>query len=522
MIIKNGFVFDGINPGEKKDIIIKNNKIIDIGHFNNYNGKIIDAAGYTVSPSFIDAHRHCDTAVFKETFGDLEIRQGITSILCGNCGLSSVFPHNSKYKKEIEDYLEPCVGKEAIDVNLYDEYINLLEKSKIATNINAFVGIGTTMASIRGYGKNEITKLEIDKAINFLESSLDAGACGISAGIMYQPECYMTKENYIDILKPLRKFNRPLVAHIRGEGDNLIPSLLEVIEITEKAGIPLVISHFKSTGINNWNKGIYDAIYLIDKRRSVQDITVDFYPYNGGSTTILSLIPPNCMKNSIRETIGYLSSYTGKENFKKSLSKKYVNWENIVKSIGWERIVISSVNLAENELYVGKNLVDALNISEFSDINDFVCNLICVEGGKVGIIVLSMYKNDIVEVAKLSYSTLISDSLYNESKNPHPRLNGSFATFLDEFVNNNGISMESAISKITSKVASRYNLKNVGKIQKNYDANINIFKNIGNAATFEKPCEQTTGFKNVILNGEIVSENDKIINKICGKYMKVY
>ncbi|MFV0502379.1 MAG: N-acyl-D-amino-acid deacylase family protein [Lachnospirales bacterium] len=515
MIIRKGNVYTGKDKCEKKDIIIENDKIKDIGHFENYQGEEIDATDLTVCPSFIDAHRHCDLAIFKEEFGDIELRQGISTILSGNCGLSAIFPRTSKYKEEIENYLEPCLGRYSLNINSYEDYINKIPYA--ATNINNFVAVGTTLAATRGYKKN-ITNEEIKKARYFIDESLEAGAVGVSSGIMYQPECYMNKINFIEMLQPLKKYNRPFVTHVRGEGNNLLPSLKEVIDIAKEVNVPLTISHFKATGIKNWNKEIYKAIELIESERKNIDITVDFYPYNGGSTTLISLIPPVLMKDTIAETIAYLDTKEGKISLKENLLIEHQNWDNMALSIGWEKIVISSCSKKE---YIGKNFIEATSISKFDSVADFLCDLLVLEKGNVSIIVLSMDTKDIYEVAKLPYGTIISDSLYGNAQNPHPRLYGTYGTILTEYINKKVLTLEEGIRKMTIDVAEKYNLKNIGEIKKGNYANINIFDTITNVATFKEPKLMTSGFKYVILNGQITLKNDIVINKKCGNFIRL-
>lgn len=104
------------------------------------------------------------------------------------------------------------------------------------------------------------------------------------------PECFNTREEWHAFCREAAKHDKLLTIHIRGEGDGLIPSVQEVIDFARKTGVRINISHFKSVGLSNWKKDIYDAVSLIEK--SGLDITADVYPYDGGSTILGSLIPP--------------------------------------------------------------------------------------------------------------------------------------------------------------------------------------------------------------------------------------
>lgn len=525
MIIRNGTVYDGDGGCYEKDILIKGDIIADIGNIPEDLADVtIDASGLNVTPSFIDAHRHCDLAVFNKSFGDIEIKQGIGSIIGGNCGLSAMpIGDNSDFKKDIFNYLEPCLGvaPKGYYVNNYSEYKNMI-RDILPVNLSCFIGLGTVAANFKGYGRRCLSVAEMEKALNFINSSFDEGAAGISSGLMYQPECYFDADTIIKLIEPLKKYGRPFVTHVRGEGDNLVNSVNEVIEIAKKADVSLNISHFKAVGKKNWNSKIYEAIEKVDRARRTQDVTVDFYPYTGGATTITSLFPAAFMCDSLADTLIKLDTIAGKEELKNSIYKEYDNWDNMVTAIGWEKIIISSVLAPEDEKYIGKNFIEATNISGCNDVVDFLCELTVRAYGKVGIIVLSMDLEDIHAIAKLPYSSIISDSLYGETKSPHPRLNGSFSTIINDFVlNKNVISMSEAIKKMTKLPADRYNISKRGQIKIGKKADINIFGKLSKSATFDMPTRISSGFKYVILNGKVVLQDDILLDKKSGKILKI-
>lgn len=125
-----------------------------------------------------------------------------------------------------------------------------------------------------------------------LEEGLRAGAIGLSIGLLYAPGSYTTREELAELCSILTKYNGLLSTHIRGEGNNLLPSVAEVIWIAERAGISLHISHLKAAGRANWGKAL-EALELVeDARARGMDVTVDVYPYAAGSTTLTTLLPP--------------------------------------------------------------------------------------------------------------------------------------------------------------------------------------------------------------------------------------
>ncbi|WMJ87465.1 N-acyl-D-amino-acid deacylase family protein [Anaerocolumna sp. MB42-C2] len=528
-LIKNGLIYDGSGGSPyQKNILIEGNKIAAVTEDKDLDAEnIIDASGLTVTPGFIDTHRHCDIdALYNPEFGTIEISQGLTTVIGGNCGLAPV-PAPMAYRKDIFDYIEPCLGiaPEQMSMEYFSEYIKALEEKELPIQVGSYIGTGTLKAAIKGYGKTPFTRAEMEKAKAYIKEGMEAGAVGLSMGIMYQPECYSTRKEMTELISAAAPYGRPLACHIRGEGNNLVSSVKEIIEITREAEVPLNISHFKVTGVKNWGVTIDKAIGLIEEARNKgQDITVDFYPYCGGSTTLLSLLPPSVMEDSLVETLKKLSSKSGKETLIKELYKEHTGWDNMVTAIGWERILISSVTKESNRKFSGLKFNEAAVIAGYEEPGEFMCDLLIEEQGKVGIILLSMSQEDVDTVSKLPYSMVISDSLYGVSDCPHPRLYGSFPKIIREYVRERRVlTMEEAIKKMTYFPANRLSLKGRGRIKEGCYADINVFDamNINDYAVYEDPKKLCSGFKTILVNGKIAVSDDTIISRINGSVIKI-
>lgn len=165
--------------------------------------------------------------------------------------------------------------------------------------------MGAVRIAVKGFSDASFTSSEIRRCQEIIQEALSLGAPGVSIGLMYLPECYETISELGEILKPVGDYGRIVTAHIRGEGDSLVKSVEEVLQIGKLAGGKVEISHFKSCGVSNWNKEIHRAIRLIeDARSSGQEAACDFYPYDCGSTTLMSMIPPAFVGSSVSDTPG--------------------------------------------------------------------------------------------------------------------------------------------------------------------------------------------------------------------------
>ena len=252
ILIKNGTVYDGLG-GEpyRADLLLRDGHIAAIGSCETEADLVIDAAGKVVCPGFVDIHRHCDAKPFTNPdFGRVELAQGITTTVVGNCGISMTpRPGGNAEAREMYDFDEAVMGPIRTDGPVtYREYLDALDKTPLPINFASMIGTGAVKITVKGFSDKPYTQAELDQARAIIEDAMAAGAPGVSLGIMYLPECYSSTDEFAYILEPVGRWGGVITTHIRGEGDSMVESVREVIEIARKAGCALEISHFKSCG----------------------------------------------------------------------------------------------------------------------------------------------------------------------------------------------------------------------------------------------------------------------------------
>lgn len=529
-LIKNGLIVDG--SGELPylgSLLIENNKISKVskeeivGNFDN----VIDAKGKVVTPGFIDIHRHCDAKPLNsKTFADCMLLQGITSTVVGNCGISMTpAPKNLEDAKAMYSFHEPVLGPiEAGLATTYDDYLAALEKVEMPLNFASMIGFGSLKISIKNFSDKPFTEDEIKEAYDVIDKALSAGASGVSVGIMYIPECYTSTEEYARILSAVGKHHSVVTAHIRGEGDSMVKSVEEIIEIGRRAGCAVEISHFKSCGMKNWRKDIFTAIGLINKARAQgQDVSCDFYPYEGGSTSLTTMVPPKFVAGDMKRALEKMGTPEGIEEFRKMSCVSYDDWDNFAITLGWDRILISGVSKDENRKFINKNVVQCANEFGYADAEEFVCKLLHDEDGNVAIINLSMCQDDIDTVAKLPYSIIISDAIYADTDTPHPRMYGAFPKAIRQYVKERSLlPLETCIAKMTSLSAKRMGIANRGLLKEGYFADVNVFNldEFTDNATFAEPTLLAEGLDKCFINGNLVVSQGEVLNRNSGVVIK--
>lgn len=534
--IENGMIVDGSNSlPYLGDIIIDGERIVAVGPSGTLDPKlvvscteVINAQGKVVTPGFIDMHRHCDAKPFYgNEFGQCMLLQGITTTVVGNCGISMTpAPANKDAAREMYKFHEPVLGP--IDENLastYADYQKALSDKAMPLNMAAMIGFGSIKISLKGFKDEPMTEEEIQAAYNIIDEALSLGAPGISVGIMYIPECYTSTEEYVKILSAAGKHKAVVTCHIRGEGDSMVESVREVIEIGRKAGCAIEVSHFKSCGMKNWGKEIYKAIALINEARAQgQDVTCDFYPYEGGSTSLTTMVPPVYIKGDMAQALERMGTEEGIAEFRSLISQEFDNWDNFAITLGWDRILISGVTKESNRKYLNKTVQQCAEEFGFKDVSEFVCRLLHDEKGNVAIINMSMRQDDIDAVAKLPYSIIISDAIYADTDTPHPRMYGAFPKAIREYVNERHVlTLEQAVHKMTKLPAQRMCLQERGELKAGNYADIAIFDlhKFKDNATWAQPTKMAEGLDYLFCNGQLVVKNSQVVNSQAGRLLKV-
>ena len=315
--VKNVRIVDGTgSPSFLGELLWEGDTLLEVSSapLGDLDAQEIDGEGRVACPGFIDAHRHCDlAALYDPDFGKVELAQGITTAVMGNCGLAPA-PCAPALREELYDFLAPCLGDAPPDSFFpkVSDFMEALKKGKFPLNLGVLGATGAMTTASKGFGDVPFDRASRTQAEAYVRDAMEAGALGLSCGIMYTPECYSTLEDFAFLARVAGEYGGYLTSHIRGEGNSLAASVQEVVEIGRRAGVGVNVSHFKVTGLQNFGAGLERAIAVLEQARAQgQDVTADAYPYPAGSTTILSLVPPTVLEAAGGDTLGFLTTERG-------------------------------------------------------------------------------------------------------------------------------------------------------------------------------------------------------------------
>ena len=360
-----------------------------------------------------------------------------------------------------------------------------------------------------GLENRKPTEHEFQKMKDILRRELEAGALGMSTGLIYTPCAYAETEEIIFLSKIVAEYDGVFAVHQRSEADSILDSMEEVIRIGRESGVKVHFSHMKIAGIKNRDK-IARVLELLDKAK-VEGIRISFdqYPYIAGSTMLGVILPPWVHDGGTDKLIERLKDQNLRRKIKNDIENGIPGWDNFVDFAGLDQIFITSVKTRENIDLVGKNLVE-IGQMRAKDPYEAVFDLLLEEKNVVGMMDFYGLEEHVVSLMKRPEQNVCTDGL--SGGKPHPRLYGSFPRILGKYVREEKVlTLEEAVRKMTGKPAEVFGLRERGTLlQENY-ADVVLFNSetVKDNGNYVEPEQYPTGIDYVFINGQLVIDKGK-------------
>lgn len=511
ILIKNGVIIDGTGKkGYNGSIAIENDKIADVGNIDD-NGfdRVIDVKGNVIAPGFIDTHSHSDLEILLNPYVEPKSMQGVTTEVLGQDGISMAplpIQYISPWRKNLAG-LEGDSDKIDWEYKDTNGYLNLLQKSKVGVNVCYLVPHGNIRMEAMGLENRPASEEDLQKMRDITRREMQAGAVGLSTGLIYMPCAYGNTQEIIEMCKVVAEFDGIFVIHQRSEADAILESMQEVITIGRESGVKIHFSHFKVCGKNNWDK-IDTVIELLEKAKA-EGIRVSFdqYPYVAGSTMLGVILPPWVHDGGTDKLLKRLEDPELRKKMIHDIENGIPGWDNFVDFAGLDQIFVTSVKTKANEDLIGKNLIEIGKIRG-KDPYDATFDLLYQEENAVGMVDFYGKEEHVIAFMKRCEQNVCTDGLLGGK--PHPRVYGTFPRVLGKYVREEGaLELEEAIRKMTSKSAEVFRLEGRGILAKGNFADIVVFnpKTIIDKSTFVEPAQYPVGIEYVLVNGTVVVEN---------------
>lgn len=479
ILISNGTVIDGSGgPSRVCDIGIRDGKIVELSRWRYYLTQAkthIDATGLVVAPGFIDVHTHVEAnlpaaGVFR---ADNFLRQGVTTIVTGNCGRSRT--------------------------NVAELFQNLERKGSYL-NVATLVGHNSVRQQVMGSASRAPTSEELEKMKGLIERAMSEGAVGFSTGLVYVPGRFANTAEVVALATVAGSHGGLYASHIRDEGPKGMEAIREALEVGQAAGAATQISHFKCAGPRQWHTMAQRLALLDEARERGQTVGIDFYPYARSSTTTDVLLPDWALKDNRAGLREVAKSETARRRLHDEI---LIN----LRADGWKDLTFVRLAAGPKE-WIGKTLaeVPVATLEMEQQIENLI--EISLRGGAQAVYA-DMNEQDVAEVATYPFGVFGSDSSVRDPTAdylPHPRGYGTFPRVLRRYVlEQRLLTLEAAVHKASGMAAEMFRLRGRGFLRPGYWADIVIFDpaKIEDRADYDQPFAPPLGIEYVIVNGTI-------------------
>ena len=501
------------------DVGIKDDTITQVSHSPKIaSGTVFDARDLVLCPGFVDIHGHSDLEVLRNPSMEPKIGQGITTEVAGNCGVG-VFPANqdsSFLYEQVRDVLGsyPDFGWEH-----FEKYTEELQKRGSGTNI-AFLQAHSALRckALSGNPNRPASSDEVTTMVELLKESYEMGCIGFSSGLYYAPCLFADRRELLALLTTTKQYDRFFAVHIRCEGDDVLESLEEVIDLAKQTGVKLEISHLKAIGREN-QRLVPQMLSLIEQARMEGiDVLFDQYPYEYGSTSLFSLLPPQYLRLNREDLQQVLSSGMERQAIMKMMADPD-GWDSIYALCGWDNISI--VTMDSNQAYEGMTLTEIASIRNQGPFDSFF-DLLQNEKGSAVMIDITQSQESLKRIMTHPMMCFGTDALYTGAKG-HPRSYQAAIHLLDKYwKQQNVMPLEMMIGKMTSESASRLGFFNRGRVEVGCKADLVLFdpKKLKDNSTESNPSAKCEGLLLVMVNGQVALQDGKATGICSGRILR--
>ena len=528
-LFKNALIYDGTgSEAFKGDILVENDRISKVENFIQAEDgwEVIDLDGLSISSGFIDAHSHNDWFAIKnepQKYFEPFIRQGITSFVAGNCGLSAVgFESTSQHIDKVGGGLFSYTDTTGIYPSV-SEFFEAVDRNS-PCNIAVLAGHCTARASVAGNENRPLTESERKRMLDIMENAMKEGACGLSLGLMYEPGIYAGIDELKDVARLCEKYDRPMTVHPRACSavsmtypllgrPHLLRALDELVEIASGTEMKLHYSHAIFVGRRSFRCKDELMAILHELRDKGVDIGFDIYSELLGVSVITVVLPAWYQA---------LSPAKKRHWFNKLKLSILIRATILLLGFGWDDIQIAYIGPG-HERYEGKSVAQIAGEMGKSCLDAYLD--LCEMSDFKGRINMGPYSTPeiVSELSKDERCLYMTDAWVEDYGIQNPAIYDCFPKFLKFSLCGSGDTMPNTIRKMTGAVADRFSIKERGLIKPGFYADLTIFDE--DKLRNGKPGEQHSfGIEKVYINGIKVLDGNTLDTeaiKSSGRSMRI-
>jgi N-acyl-D-amino-acid deacylase len=506
LLITGSLVLDGTGaPAVPADVGVAGGRIVEVGRLGGTRAaRTIRAGGRVVSPGFIDMHAHDDFNLPVNPLAAEKTRQGVTTLITGNCGLSPA-PLGQEHRQAVLDAVDALDSGLACDWPTFGAFLDRMPP--LGLNAATLVGHGTVRAAVLGDESRAPRPDELGQMAALVAEAMAAGAFGLSTGLFGPPSGYAETDEVVALARVAARYGGSYHTHMRDEGAYIAEAVREALEIGARAGCRVQISHLKISSPDAWGHAEALLTTIAAARARGLRIACDQYPYTASSGGLRHRLPTWAHEGGLAALLGRIRDPAARARLRHDLTEGMAQAGVSLRIYRWDLTRVSEsptrpdyagLTLAEIGAREGKAPVDAL------------LDLLLADGGRTGGTYFHIDEGDVRAILRDPGVGVGSDGLYTgrpgqpSRGRPHPRHFGTFPRVLGRYVRDEAVlALPEAVRKMTSLSADVLGLPDRGRIQVGAAADLVVFDpaTIVDRATFEAPHEAPAGIAAVVVNG---------------------
>jgi N-acyl-D-amino-acid deacylase len=479
---------------------------------------VIDGAGRTLTPGFVDVHSHADNAPLLAEDDVSKLTQGVTTEVTGNCGMS-LAPRAPTHAALLDAYLGRLFPPVLWSGESFGDWLEVLDARGYVVNVLPLVGHGTVRVAAMGFEARAATATDLVRMRALLEEALDRGAGGLSSGLLYPPGRFADTEELVRLAAVM--VDRPALyaTHMRDEGAGLAAAVDEALAVGREGGVRVELSHLKRMGRANWGTAGTILERVQRARAAGQEVYQDVYPYTASSTMLAMCLPPDLSGLNDAELLAHLERPETLARVRRAIADP--GWDNHVAACGGYggiRIGGTADGRFEGETLAA--IADRLGV-------DGAAALITVlreERLQASMVAFGMDEADMRAFLADPFTAIGSDGLPpGRGSKPHPRLWGTFPRVLGLYARDLGVmSFSEAVRRMTSLPAQAFRLGDIGRVAPGYRADLVLLERerVGDRATYDAPTLPARGIRRVWIGGREALRDGRPLGVRAGRRLR--
>lgn len=517
-LLRGGLIVDGTGARPRPgSVLIEGGRIEAIGDVPDDAGRLVDCAGKIIAPGFIDAHSHMDffAASRDPHHFDSFTAQGVTTFVAGNCGFSPFgFAPETSHRKLLESSLFKA-GCDRFDWNSFAEYREVLDERGLTHNFVHLVGHGAARTSLSGFEARPLSPQEHDQMLGLLDRALSEGAVGVSLGLQYKPGVFARLDELDDVAHLARKHDKLITVHAKayssfsgtypmipfGRAHNL-KAIDDMLGLARRTGVRLQFSHLIFVGSRTW-KTFDQAISLFDRAIAEGvDVCFDMFPYGCGATLLNTLLPE-----------WFMARMPGALHDPLARARLRVEAEVGFRLVGfgYPQIQITHASCDEYDEHNGRFLPEIAERVRKPNF-DTLLDMLDKSNAEARVLFHDYYNDEIIDqLMRHPAAIFASDSWPEPGGHQNPAAYGTFPRFLRKAREARSISLQEAVHKMTGSAATRFGLKERGRLDKGFAADVVVFDwNAVSDRANEAGNASPSGIEHLFVNGTQILEAGQV------------